>query len=208
MRLKDNFFKVIVLIVAIIFSNKCISQKKDSLKLAHTFKQYQESLYASFQYYTDSVSKRAKTRWIVIKVYIADFDTSAQKLKMSLDFSWSDPIPYFNPTHIKEWKDRIYLIRFGKNVSKETIKRFDFQIITPKRIADLKKLEKIKLNGIITTGEPESLVFKINQDTISKTWYPNPMSMPVDAEIHDYDYVHGHIEYEAYLKKKLKEYGY
>lgn len=209
MELKDNFFRYILISLVVISTNRYICQSTDSIVLKHSFKEYKESIFAGFKFYNDSVTKRAGKRWIVIEVCISDFDTLAKKLKMSMDFSWYSPIPlFYNPTHIIEWKKRIYVIRFGKNVGIETIKRLNFQIITKKKIKDLERLDALKRGGVITMGESECLVFKINQNSISKKWYPAPMAVPVDDKIDDYDYTHGEIKYEVYLENKLKEYGY
>jgi hypothetical protein len=169
-------------------------------------KQYVEIINIACRHFSDSID-RLSARWFVLKVFIQEAHIEDNLLKVTISMTRHKGIPSFNPTHVKETNNKIYLIRFGKNVKNEVIKALNYDIMTKAKIQMLGKLEDYHHARYITGSSPALSVF-YDKNTLEKTWYDQAEKLPFESRIEDFEYLNSKIKYEVYLKKKLKEYGY
>jgi hypothetical protein len=205
MVLKNKSMRRIIIIMLLLFTIKSWSQN-DSLKFSHTFNEYKTMLNSCLNYYEDSISQG--NICFMVEVYIADFDTANQTLKIIQDFSWYNPTGItFTPTHIIRFNNRIYLVRFGNKISKEIIRKLNFSMITKDTIVSLEKTGKIyaKKNNN-PTGSSQSFVFEVHQNIIKRRWYEQSEMAPPDDRVLDFTYDGSLMKYEDYLNNKLQEY--
>jgi hypothetical protein len=196
-----------LLVLLNLYSCKSVGQN-DGTTVPNNFTSYNELMYKMFNYYADNISKGGKD--FMVGVCVSKFDTAKKELKIILDFSWGNPIPYLNtPTHIITWNNRIYVIRFDKSIDQKLIKKFDFKPISKEDISYLKKTGDFYMKKNHTpTGYSQSLVVELKDNILKTRWYENAESAPREDRIIDFDWLKNQMPYEVHLKEKLKEYGY
>src|SRR4051812_34320539 len=114
-------------------------------------------------------------------------------MKIILDYSWHNPIPNFNPTHMRIRNNRVFLIRFGKSVPSEVIRKLNFEIITKQRIFKLDSVEDIYRKDVSITGGSESFIFEITGNRIKARWYVGSLSAPLADRVEDFEYLNSEV---------------
>ena len=193
--------KLFIALVIIFFKN----YGQDSL--IHTFFGYSNLIDKDFRYYSDSISKRNKS--FFVEVYISRFDTLNKELKLTLDYSYYDPLYLFNPTHIMTINNIIFAIRFSKLINYEIIHKLQYHTITSDDIDVIQKLNKqYVMENHASTYSSQPFVFHLKNNQAIYKWYRTVEDTPKEDRVLDYEYSKSGLKYKYYLKLKLKEYGY
>jgi hypothetical protein len=154
--------------------------------------------------FIENISQHKKKFNVKLKVY--SIDTTICEFQIGLMYSPGGDFYTFWPTYYWEKNQRNIFIKFGDKIEKEIIQRLNYRQIDMKNLPLLRKKSSdlFRANGV-PTYHTFLYCIKYKNGVFSYQNFENSSQIPIELNFYDIELNDEGIEYDDYLKEKLKE---
>lgn len=200
----NSFIKIFVLLILITGKVDNLMSQQSSLNNACNVIKLKTLIDSCTIDFIENISQYKKKFNVKLKVY--SIDTTICEFQIGLMYSPGGDFYTFWPTYYWEKNQRNIFIKFGDKIEKEIIQRLNYRQIDMKNLPLLRKKSSdlFRANGV-PTYHTFLYCIKYKNGVFSYQNFENSSQIPIELNFYDIELNDEGIEYDDYLKEKLKE---